>query len=86
MATGCREGRRPMQMVDVMIHVDETIDHDRRTHIADTVRAHDGVAGVAHHDERPHLMIVEYDPAAVTAQALLQVVRDQGVHAELVGL
>ena len=75
-----------MQMVDVTIHVDETIDHDRRTKIADIVRTHAGVTGVAHHDQKPHLMIVEYDPAAVTSQALLQVVRDQGVHAELVGL
>ncbi len=75
-----------MDIVDVVIHVDETIDHDRRARIADTVRAHSGVAGVAHHDEKPHLMIVEYDPAAVTAQALLKVVLDQGVHAELVGL
>ena len=75
-----------MQMVDVTIHVDETIDHDRRMQIADTVRARKGVMGVAHHDEKPHLMIVEYDPAAVTAHALLQVVRDQGVHAELVGM
>ncbi len=75
-----------MQMVDVTIHIDETVDHNRRTAIADTVRTHKGVAGVAHHDEKPHLMIVEYDPEAVTAQALLQVVREQGVHAELVGL
>ena len=75
-----------MDIVDVIIHVDETIDHDRRTEIADTVRAHKGVAGVAYHDEKPHLMIVEYDPAEVTAQALLKVVLDQGVHAELVGL
>ena len=75
-----------MGIVDVVIHVDETIDHDRRTRIADTVRTHNGVSGVAHHDEKPHLMIVEYDPAAVTAQALLKLVLDQGVHAELVGL
>jgi Glu-tRNA(Gln) amidotransferase subunit E-like FAD-binding protein len=79
-------GRKSMQIVDVTIHVDETIGHERRTEIADTVRAHKGVAGVAHHDEKPHLMIVEYDPAAVTAQALLKVVKDKGVHAELVGL
>ncbi len=75
-----------MEMADVMIHVDETIDHDRRTKIADIVRAHDGVAGVAHHDEKPHLLIVEYDPLKVSAHGLLDIVRDEGVHAELVGL
>ena len=75
-----------MDMVDVLIHIDETIDHDRRTAIADVVRAHEGVMGVAHHDEKPHLMIVEYNPDAVAARELLQVVLNQGVHAELVGM
>lgn len=75
-----------VEMVDVTVHLDETIDHNRRTKIADIVRAHKGVMGVAHHDEKPHLMIVEYDPNSVTSQELLQVVLDQGVHAELIGL
>jgi hypothetical protein len=75
-----------MQTADVTIHLDETIDHDRRAKIADAVRSRQGVSEVAHHDEKPHLMIVKYDPAAVSAQALLQLVRDSGVHAELVGL
>ncbi len=75
-----------MQTADVIIHVDETVDHDRRTKIADIVGNHAGVTGVTHHDEKPHLMIVKYDPTAVTAHALLDVVRGEGVHAELVGL
>ena len=75
-----------MQTADVIIHVDETIAHDRRMKIADIVGAHAGVAGVTHHDEKPHLMIVKYDPQAVTAHALLDLVRGEGVHAELVGL
>ena len=75
-----------MEMVDVTVHLDETMDHKRRTKIADTVRAHKGVMAVAHHDEKPHLMIIEYNPDAVTSKELLQVVLDQGVHAELIGL
>lgn len=75
-----------MEMADVMIHIDESIDHDRRTEIADEIRAHAGVMAVAHHDEKPHLLIVEYDPATVHAKDLLQVALDRGVHAQLVGL
>lgn len=45
-----------------------------------------GVMGVAHHDEKPHLMIVEYNPELVSSKELLQLVLGQGVHAELVGL
>jgi len=75
-----------MEMVDVEIHIDEAVNHERRTKIADTVRAHKGVMGVAHHDDKPHLMIIEYNPDAVSSHELVQVVRDQGVHAELIGL
>ncbi len=75
-----------MEMVDVVIHIDETIDHDRRVQIADVVRAHKGVMAAAHHDEKPHLLIVEYDPESVTSRDLLQVGLDQGVHGELIGL
>lgn len=75
-----------MEMADVTMHIDETIDHERRTKIADTIRAHKGVMAVAHHDEKPHLMIIEYNPDAVTSHELLQFVLDQGVHAELIGL
>jgi hypothetical protein len=74
-----------MDMADVIIHINESVDHDRRTQIADLVRAHEGVMSVAHHDEKPHLLIVEFDPEQVHAKSLLQVALDQGVHAQLVG-
>ena len=74
-----------MRTANVIIRVDETIDHHRRMAIAGTVRAHPGVTEVAHHDDKPHLMSVNYDPMVVTAQVLLGVVYDEGVHAEFVG-
>ncbi len=74
-----------MDMADVVIHINESVDHDRRTAIADLVRDHAGVMAVSHHDEKPHLMIVEFDPDQVHAKELLQVVLNQGVHAQLVG-
>lgn len=75
-----------MDMADVMIHINESVEHDRRVEIADSIRARAGVMGVAHHDEKPHLLIVEFDPATVHTKDLLQATLDQGVHAQLVGL
>jgi len=75
-----------MEMTDIIIHIDEAIDHEHRLQIADTVREHTGVMAVAHHDEKPHLLIIEYDPGTVTSRELLQVALDQGVHAQLIGL
>ena len=74
-----------MDMADVVIGIKETVDHDRRVEIADAIRAHTGVMAVAHHDEKPHLLLVEFDPATVHAKELLQVALDKGVHASLVG-
>ncbi len=74
-----------MDMADVIIHINESVDHYRRTEIADKIRQHQGVMGVAHHDEKPHLLIVEFDPEQVHAKELLQVALDEGVHAQLVG-
>ena len=75
-----------VQMADVTIHLDETLDHTTREDLRDKVLALDGVMGVAHHDTKPHLMIVEYDPAKVRAVDLLGPITATGVHAELVGL
>lgn len=75
-----------MDMADVVIHINESVDHNRRVEIADAIRARAGVMGVAHHDEKPHLLIVEYNPGQVQAKDLLQVALDKGVHAQLVGL
>lgn len=75
-----------MDMADVVVHINESVSHEQRMAIADHVRAHKGVMGVSHHDEKPHLMIVEFDPNQVHAKDLLQITLDQGVHAQLVGL
>ncbi len=75
-----------MDMADVVIHINEDVGHDRRVEIADAIRGHDSVMGVAHHDEKPHLLIVEFDPQGVHAKDLLQVALNMGVHAQLVGL
>jgi hypothetical protein len=75
-----------IKLVDVTVHIDETVDHATRERIGDSLRALDGVVAAASHDERPHLMVVEYNPDRVSSQAILARVRSEGVHAELVGL
>lgn len=73
-------------MVDVTLHIDETIDHDARESLQDKLREIDGVIAAVSHDEKPHLIIVEYNPQKTTSEALLACVREQGIHAELIGL
>jgi hypothetical protein len=75
-----------MKLVDVTIHIDENVDHDQRDAVQDRLRSMGGVVAAASHDERPHLMVVEYDPDRIDSQRILSAVRDAGVHAELIGL
>ncbi len=75
-----------IKMVDVTIHIDESLDHDKRESLVDRIRQHEGVIAIGHHDERPHLLVVEYNPDQVSSKELLETVKNEGIHAELVGL
>jgi hypothetical protein len=75
-----------IKLVDVTVHIDESVDHAGRERIAESLRALNGVVSAVPHDERPHLMVVGYNPDRVTSQAILARVKSTGVHAELIGL
>ena len=75
-----------IDLVDVTVHVDETLDKEKREALVESVRQENGVVSVAMHDEKPHLMIVEYNPEATNSSNVLKRVTGEGVHAELVGL
>ncbi|WP_018233116.1 hypothetical protein [Thioalkalivibrio thiocyanodenitrificans] len=73
-------------MADVTIHIDEETDHATREHIQDALRDLPGVMAASNQHERPHLMVVQYDPEQVNSRTLLDSVTASGVHAELIGL
>ncbi|WP_018865234.1 MULTISPECIES: hypothetical protein [Thioalkalivibrio] len=73
-------------MADVTIHIDEDIERAIRLRIQDELRGLDGVMAASSHDNRPHLLVVEYDPERVNSRQLLDTVTANGVTAELIGL
>ncbi|MGB5252883.1 MAG: ATP-binding protein [Sedimenticolaceae bacterium] len=75
-----------IQLADVTIHIDEALDAAKRAEIEDKLRAIDGVVSVHNPDNRPHLAVIEYNPSKVKSMTLLETVKGQGVHAELIGL
>jgi len=75
-----------IQLADVVVHIDQTLERGRRTEIEDQLRAIDGVVSVHNPDDRPHLAIVEYNPEKTSSAVILNTVTIQGVRAELVGL
>lgn len=73
-------------MVDVTIHIDENVSAEVRGDLEDKLRAIDGVMAAASHEQKPHLMVVEYDPEVVKSGDILREIKGAGVHAELIGL
>ena len=75
-----------MKTADVTIHIDDTLDWEKRVQIVTLLNAHNGVATVIDSDETPHLFVVKYNPDEVTSSELLQIVLDADGNSELVGL
>lgn len=72
--------------VDVTVHIDETLDHERLEAIAQHVRAGFGVTSAVFHDTRPHFLIVRYDSGKTGADAIFRLIKEHGVHAEVIGI
>jgi hypothetical protein len=72
-------------MVDVTLHIDEDTTHDQREEFRDTLLALDGVMAAACHDEKPHLMLIEYDPETINSIEFVNAAKKSGLHAELIG-
>jgi hypothetical protein len=71
--------------VDVVVHVDETLDERRRHDIESALTEKSGVRWAKFTDKRPHLMMVEYDPDLVSSMQIVERINQQQVHAELIG-
>jgi hypothetical protein len=75
-----------VKLVDLTLHIDEEVDHESRERIQDLLREMNGVMVAVSHDNRPHLMMVGYNPDLASSMQILNCVRNNGVHAQLIGL
>lgn len=73
-------------MLDVTLHIDEDTTHDEREDLRDTFLGKKGVMTADCRDERPHLMIVGYDPENITSMEILATAKNNGYHAELIAM
>jgi hypothetical protein len=75
-----------IDLADVTLHVDETLDSNALADLDAAIRTIEGVVSVHVNADRPHLLILEYNPAKISSEQLLETVKLRGLHAELVGL
>ena len=71
--------------VGIVLHVDENLDEPRRDTISYTLESEQSIGSAHFTHGRPHLMIVEYDPDLTSSVSVLDSVKHQHVHAELIG-
>jgi hypothetical protein len=68
----------------VTLHIDENTTHDEREGFRDVLLNTDGVMAAAYHDDKPHLMVVIYDPSLVKSIDFVNLAKSRGLHAELI--
>jgi len=74
------------KMADVTMHIDEDTSHEQREQLRDHLLQRDGVLAAAYHDEKPHLMVIGYDPEIINSADFLDIAQSSGLHAELIGM
>ena len=75
-----------MSQSDIVIHIDEELDDEHIHALERDVCMRDGVVSACVHEDRRHLMVVDYDPRGVRSTDILSQVRAAGLHAELIGM
>jgi hypothetical protein len=70
---------------EVTLHIDEDTSHDERENFRDRLLGKDGVIAASCHDEKPHLMLIEYDPDIINSMEFVAEAKNKGLHAELIG-
>ena len=72
------------KLAEVTLHIDEATSHDERESFRDVILAMDGVMAAACHDEKPHLMLIEYNPDVSNSIEFVNAAKKHGLHAELI--
>ncbi len=75
-----------IDLADVTLHVDETLDSAGLTELETAFRQREGVVSVHVDEKRPHLFVLEYNPKLVHSKDLVKIPEYRGLHAELIGL
>ena len=70
-------------MHTVYIHIDETLDHDHLLSLQNNLRNMDHITDVEVNDKIPHDVLIEYEEKHITPMDILEALRKQGVHADI---
>jgi hypothetical protein len=75
-----------MNISDVMIHINETLNEEARTSLQNSMQKVDGVVSPRFNPGKEHLLMVAFDLEKTSAAVLLEKTREAGYTAQLVGM
>ncbi|NNF96177.1 MAG: ATP-binding protein [Halobacteria archaeon] len=74
------------KMVDVTLHINENISHNDREFFRDSLLNMNGVMAADCRDDKPHLVLIGYNPDTINSINFVKVAKEHSLHAQLVGL
>jgi hypothetical protein len=75
-----------IKLTDITIHIDKNTDADTRAKVESGLRIIHGVVSVHMPADKPHLVVVEYNPDETSSKHILTMVEELVGHAEMIGL
>lgn len=78
--------RKKRSLADTLIHVDENLNGSEKENLVSSLKGMPGVISSGFNSHNDHLLIVAFDPEETRSMALLNDVKRNGYHAELIGL
>jgi multidrug efflux pump subunit AcrB len=75
-----------IHQVEVLVHVDEALTEEQQASMVSNLQRRDGVEKVRFTTGRRHLMLIDYDPSKLHTIDVLGYVKQEKVHAELIGI
>ena len=76
----------PRQTTDVMVHVGRPIDAAERARLEVALSAKPGIRAVRGSSRAAQLLLIDYDPGAISALGVLRCFQTLGLEARLVGM
>ncbi len=75
-----------IQQVEVVLHVDENLSEEERNSLVSNLEGHYGVEKARFTKDHGHLMLIGYDSNKIQSTDILSYIKDEHLHAELVGI
>jgi cell division protein FtsX len=72
--------------VEVVIHVDETLNEEQQASLVSNLQERDGVEKARFTTGRDHLMVIDYDSNKLQTTDVLGYIKQENVNAELIGV